>query len=138
MSGCNIKYGNEGKLKSVLSLLETPHKLPSGIKRNLLNLVCKPWKWSDPTHLPSFSCFSFPNILCIPVPLAFQSSILSPLLGPPICFCLCPGTLPLPLFNQLSSSHAADLTDVTSLSWVVGSEDNSSVSEPQLYHLLSV
>lgn len=92
----------------------------------------------SPAHLPVFSCFSFPNILCTPVPLAFQSFILSPPLGPPMCFCLWPGTVLLPLFNQLSSIHSADLSDLTSLTWVVGSEDNSSVSKLQLYQLLSV
>lgn len=88
-----------------------------------------------PAHLPGLLLLSPPTFPALPSLWLFSPlSSLRPL-GLPICLCLCLGTLPPPLFNQSTGIHSAHLT---SSSWVVGSEDNSSESKPKLYYFLSM
>lgn len=104
------------------------------MKRNLLHSASKlAVEW--PTHLPGLLLLSPPTF-----PALLSLWLFSPLsslwpLGLPICLCLCLGTLPFPLFNQLIFIHSAHLT---SLSWVVVSEDNSSELKSKVYYFLSM
>lgn len=137
----NIKYGNEGKPQSVLSLLKMPTGSLFGWRQIFLTYPPRPGNGVTLPTSPGFSCFPLLKLLWTSATLAFsQPSILSPVsrrthLLFPLPWNIFPSPLPTVNVYSFCRFHLTLSRVVVRSS---GSGDNASGSKPKLYVALTI